>query len=248
MLPPTPGRPGLAGFGRIAEIMHRAAAAGGLVSVQAEDDEIVQHNYARFRAAGRTDAREMHLVHSTLSERLAFRRTIDLAETMGAAVHFVHTSSAEGVAAVAEARARGRPVYAETLHGYLCHTADDYARPDGLIHHTYPSLQLEPDRLALWGGLCGGTVSTTATDELPTSLELKLRGRTISDVTGGNLGAEARLGIIYSEGVTKRGMSPQRFVDVTSTNAARISVCFHAKGCWPGPGWGCCPHSHGGDT
>jgi hypothetical protein len=42
--------------------------AGGIVSVHAEDDEIVQYNYARFQADGTTDARYMHLVQSTLSE------------------------------------------------------------------------------------------------------------------------------------------------------------------------------------
>jgi dihydropyrimidinase len=230
VLPPTPGRPGLAGFGRIAEIMRRAAASSGIVSVHAEDDEIVQYNYARFRAEGRTEARNMHLVHSTLSEGLAFRRTIEVAKSTGAAVHFVHTSSAEGVAAVAEARSRAQPVYAETLHGYLCHTADEYANLNGLVHHTYPSLQLEADRQALWTALYDGTLSTTATDELPTSRELKLRGHTISDVTGGNLGAEARLGIVYTEGVSKRGMSLERFVDVTSTNAARIFGLYPRKG------------------
>ena len=51
------------------------------------------------------------------------------------------------------------------------------------------------------------TRTKTAADEFPTSLELKLRGKTIEDVTGGNLGAEARMGIVYTEGVGKRGMS-----------------------------------------
>jgi dihydropyrimidinase len=59
-----------------------------------------------------------------------------------------------------------------------------------------------------------GGVSTLATDEYPTSLALKLRGRTIEDVTGGNLGAEARLGIAFTEGVVKRGMSLERFAAV----------------------------------
>ena len=73
-------------------------------------------------------------------------------------------------------------------------------------------------------------MSTTATDEFPTSLELKLRGKTIENVTGGNLGAEARMGIVYTEGVVKRGMSLERFVDVTSTNAAKILGLYPKKG------------------
>ena len=45
-----------------------------------------------------------------------------------------------------------------------------------------------------------GSLSTVATDEYPTSREVKLKGSTIEDVTGGNLGAEARMGIVYTRG------------------------------------------------
>ncbi len=50
------------------------------------------------------------------------------------------------------------------------------------------------------------------------------------DVTGGHNGAETRVGITYSEGVSKRGMSLQRFVDVTSANAAKIMGLYPQKG------------------
>jgi dihydropyrimidinase len=73
-------------------------------------------------------------------------------------------------------------------------------------------------------------VSTTATDEYPTSLELKLRGKDLDNVTGGNLGAEARMGIIFTEGVGRRKMSLQRFAEVTATNAARLLGFYPKKG------------------
>jgi dihydropyrimidinase len=169
-------------------------------------------------------------VHSKLSEQLAFTRTIELARATGAAVYFVHTSAREGVEAVIEARSRDLPIYAETLHHYACFSAEDYRRPRGFCYHTYPSLKFPEDQQALWEGLVRDGVSTTATDEYPTSLEVKLRGKNIDDVTGGNLGAEARIGIIYTEGVVKRGMTLQRFADVTATNAARILGLYPRKG------------------
>jgi dihydropyrimidinase len=121
-------------------------------------------------------------------------------------------------------------VYAETLHHYACFTAEDYKTPRGYCYHTYPSLKFPEDQRALWDGLVRGEVSTTATDEFPTSLAVKLRGSSVEDVTGGNLGAEARMGIVYTEGVAKRGMSLERFVEVTSTNAARIMGLYPRKG------------------
>jgi dihydropyrimidinase len=38
------------------------------------------------------------------------------------------------------------------------------------------------------------------------------------------------MGIVWSEGVGKRGMTPERFVAVTSTNAARILGFYPRKG------------------
>jgi len=231
ILPPHPGRPGTRlDFGRIGHAMERIARHGGILAVHGEDEDLVQWNYERFRAEGRMDGANLHLVHTKLSELLAFRRTLALARATGCAVYFVHTSAREGVEAVGEARAAGLPAYAETLHQYACFDAEQYKQPRGFCAHTYPSLKLPEDREALWRGLVGEGVSTLATDEYPTSLALKLRGKTIEDVTGGNVGAEARLGIAWTEGVVKRGMTLERFAAITATNAARIFGLYPAKG------------------
>jgi dihydropyrimidinase len=231
VLPPHPKRPTFRlDLGRIQRAMEQAARHGGLLVVHGEDDELVQWNYLTFRETGRLDAANMHLVHTKLSEQLAFRRVLGLARAAEAAVYFVHVSAREGLAEVAAARGEGRPVYAETLHQYACFDAEHYRAPRGLCAHTYPSLKLPEDCVALWDGLVGGGVSTLATDEYPTTLDEKLRGRTIEDVTGGNLGAEARLGIAFTEGVVKRGMSLERFAAITATNAARIFGFYPRKG------------------
>lgn len=231
VLPPHPKRlPFRLDFGRIQYAMERTARHGGIMVVHAEDDDLVQFNYERLRQEGLTDGINLPLVHSKLSEQLAFRRTIQLAAATGAAAYFVHTSALEGVEAVVEARGHNLPIYAETLHHYACFSADDYKAPRGFCYHTYPSLKGSEDNRALWQGLVDGGISTTATDEYPTSLELKMRGHNIDDVTGGNLGAEARMGIVFTEGVVRRGMSLQRFVEVTSANAARILGLYPRKG------------------
>src|SRR3989475_8853063 len=210
--------------------MEKVAAHDGIMAVHAEDHDLVQFMYEKFREEKQTDGWLLPLVHNKLSELLAFRRTIQLAAHTGAGVYFVHTSAREGVEAVAEARSNGLPIYAETLHHYASFTADDYRTPRGFCYHTYPSLKFADDRAALWDGLLRDAVSTTATDEFPTSLELKLRGQDLENVTGGNLGAEARMGIIFTEGVSKRGMTLERFVAVTATNAARILGLYPKKG------------------
>ena len=231
VLPPVPPRRSYRmDFGRIGHLMERVAGAGGIMVVHGEDDDLVQFNYELFGLAGRTSGANLHLVHSKLSEQLSFSRTVQLARAKDAAVYFVHTSASEGVAIIGRARAKNQPVYGETLHQYLCHTADEYARPGGFQFHTYPSVKLAEDQTSLWDGLLKGTLSTVGTDEFPTSREVKLMGSTIEDVTGGNLGAEARMGIVFTEGVSRRGMSLRRYVDVTSSNAARILGLYPRKG------------------
>jgi len=231
ILPPHPRRAGnRIDFGRIHLAMEKVAAHGGIMVVHGEDEDLVQFNYERFREEGRMDGSNLHLVHSKLSELLAFRRTIALARASGAGVYFVHTSAREGVHSIVEARALGLPIYGETLHQYACFNAEYYKTPRGFCSHTYPSLKFPEDQAALWDGLVTDGLSTLATDEYPTSLALKLRGRTIEDVTGGNTGAEARIGIAFTEGVVKRGMSLPRFADITATNAARILGLYPQKG------------------
>lgn len=217
-------------FGRLAEIMERVARHGAMLMVHAEDDEMVQYNYAMARARGQWEWWNMHLVHTNLSEDIAFRRVVRLAQHKGTAIYFVHVSAREGVEVVGEARARGMPVYGETLHNYACFNADNYREPDGMKYHTYPSLKSEEDRQALWAGLLDGRLSTVATDLVSTTWEVKVKYRTVADVTGGHNGIETRMGIAYSEGVVKRGMSLQRFVDITSANAARIFGLYPRKG------------------
>ncbi len=217
-------------FGHVLGIMEQLAAAGGVLAVHAEDEDIVMFMSRRLHEQGRIGTEFLPDAHPNLSEDLSFRRVIRLAEWTGAAIYLMHTSAKEGVQAVAEARGRGLPVYAETLHHYATFPRQVYQTPEGPLYHTYPSLKEQEDNEALWRGLVEGRVSTVGTDAILCSRELKLGGHTIEDTVGGNPAVEERLAITYTEGVAKRGMSLQRFVDVTSTNAAKILGMYPRKG------------------
>jgi len=142
----------------------------------------------------------------------------------------MHVSAGTGVAAIAEARRKGLPIYGETLHQYLNHTAEDYKRPNGQIYHTYPSLKSEADRKALWVGMADGTIHCIATDELCCTLKDKTLGSRIDNVTGGNSGVEPRLAVMYTEMVARRGYSLPHYVNLVSTNAAKIMGLYPKKG------------------
>ena len=219
------------GYGDIWEILKVLARHGGLAAIHAEEDDLVMHLYEKLIAEGRVGFENMPEVHSALSEDLAFRHIIRLAENVeGAALYMMHVSAGTGVAAIRESRARGYPIYGETLHQYMLYNASDYRRPNGQIYHTYPSLKTEADQQALWRGTVDGEISTVATDGICTPLCTKIHGKRIDDTTGGSAGVEPRLSVMYSEMVVKRGYSLKAFVDHVSTNAARLMGLYPRKG------------------
>ena len=217
-------------FGRLSTIMDRVSESGSILLVHSEDDEMVHYNYDRLKDADEWDWWNMHRVHTNQSEDVSFRRVSRLAELKGCPIYFVHVSAKEGVEEVVRSRAAGLPIYGETLHNYACFTYEDYRSKDGMKYHTYPSLKSEHDRDSLWEGLMDGSLSTIATDLVSTTWEEKIKFRTVADVTGGHNGIETRMGVAYTEGVVKRGMSLERFVDITSTNAAKIMGLYPRKG------------------
>ena len=228
----TPSRRGrMIRFGELWEIFKVLARAGGLGVIHAEDDDIVMYMYEKLFAENRTGFEHMAEVHNTLSEDLSFRRIIRLAENVdGMALYMMHVSAAAGVQAIAESRARGFPIYGETLHQYLLYTSEDYRRPNGQIYHTYPSLKSKRDQDGLWDGVARGHLHCIATDEVCCKLAVKVQGARIDDTTGGNSGVEPRVAVMYTETVEKRGYSLEKFVDLVSTNAARILGLYPRKG------------------
>jgi dihydropyrimidinase len=229
ILPTRTGR--MIDFGDIWEAFQVLSKEGGLGVIHAEDNDIVMHMYAKLIREGRVGFEHLAEVHNQLSEDLSFRRVLRLAESVpGTALYMMHVSAGTGVAAIAEARSKGLPIYGETLHQYLNYSSKDYKRPNGQIYHTYPSLKSDEDRAALWDGAANGSIHCIATDELCCTLKDKTLGSRIDDVTGGNSGVEPRLAVMYTEMVARRGYSLPHYVDLVSTNAAKIMGLYPRKG------------------
>ena len=217
-------------YGQLSAIFAEVAKHGGIMAVHAEEDEIVRYMTEKLKRENRDQGYNLHLVHNNLSEDLAFRHVIRLAQYSGVGIYFVHTTAKEGVAAIAEARAAGQPVYGEALHNYLEFTCEDYKKPGGTAIHTYPAIKFADDRDALIAGLMDGRLATTATDEYTTHKGPKLWGDTIETVCGGHNGIETRIPVAYTKFVAERSMALQRFVDITSANAARLLGLYPQKG------------------
>ena len=106
------------------------------------------------------------------AERAAIEMIVRLVEWCRVPVHIVHLSSADGLAAVRDARVRGLPISAETCPHYLTFSADDI-RDGATEYKCAPPIRAEHERDALWRGLHDGEIDMVVSDHSPAPPALK---------------------------------------------------------------------------
>lgn len=211
--------------------MQAAAAAGTVVMVHCEDPAIMHCCGAALAEAGLDDARYYPESRPVEAERISTERAVGYCATTGAATYVVHLSSEAALNACRAGRARGLPLYVETRPIYLHLNRDRYAEPQGAKYAGAPPLRADSDREALWAGLADGSISTICTDHAPWTLDQKLDpSLKAADLRQGMAELEIMLPILWSEGVAKGRLSVARFVDVTSTQTAKLFGMYPRKG------------------
>lgn len=213
------------------EVMRAAAEQGMISLVHCEDGCVVGHITERLMNQGKTGKDWYSASRPIFSEEAATVRAIAFAEAAESPVYIVHLSSQAALEACHRARARGVPVYVETRPLYLYLTSENLQEPDGAKYIGQPPLREKSDVEALWNGLWDGDIQTFCTDHAPWKLDEKLDPTlTIENIRPGVADLETLLPMLFSEGVNKGRISIHRFVEVTSTNAARLFGLFPQKG------------------
>jgi dihydropyrimidinase len=161
------------------------------------------------------------------AEASATRKAIEMARRAEAPLYIVHLSCEGALDAVAAAKARGEPVYAETCPHYLTYTRDVYDDPDEshVIQRVIsPPLRARTDVDALWAGLRDGILDVVASDHVPDriAVEKRLPAPPFPQISNGAPGIETLLSVTWSEGVATGRISAERLVDVLSTTPASL--------------------------
>ncbi|MHB0970307.1 MAG: dihydropyrimidinase [Thermoanaerobaculia bacterium] len=218
--------------GVIYRAMRVAADAGGMILVHAENGHVIEAMIHEALAAGQTEPKYHAATRPAATEAEPVGRAIDIAEMTGCPVYIVHLSSAAGLARIVDARRRGLPVYAETCPQYLF--LDDSRYADGIEGAKYvmsPPLRKREDREALWAALASGDLQLVATDHCPFTLAQKAAGlHDFSKIPNGGPAVEHRMSLLYHGGVAGGRFDMRRFVDVTSTAAAKMFGLYPRKG------------------
>lgn len=215
------------------KVMEAVGKAGGMVTAHCELGDDIEELRNRFAHDKKLSPEYHPLSRPAELEARAVKKAIELAKEADCPLYIVHVSAKESLKYIREAQKNGQPVMAETCPQYLLLDDSKYM---GDFQQTAPyiispPLRKKEDNNALWEAIGDGTVQTVGTDHCPFTLKQKEAG--INDfrkIPNGAGGVEHRLALLYTYGVLTGKISIDRFVALTSTNAAKIFGLFPAKG------------------
>jgi len=220
------------------DVLSLARREGALVMVHAENSDAIAWQTERLLAEGKTAPKFHPAARPPVVEREATHRAIALAELVDVPILIVHVSAADALDEIRRARRRGVRVFAETCPQYLVFTADDLDKPgfEGAKLMCSPPPRDLASQKALWLGLSTGVIDVFSSDHAPYRFDdprgKKAFGESppFSKVPNGVPSLEARLPVLFSEGVGKGRIDLNRFVALTATTPARIFGLYPRKG------------------
>lgn len=221
--------------------MMKAAEHGLLIMVHAENGDVIADLIPRLLAEGKTEPKYHATAHPALAEGEATGRAIALAGISGAPLYVVHVTCEEAVEQIALGRAKGLRVMGETCTQYMFIFEEDLARPgyEGAKFVCSPPVRQPKDAQILWKALANNTLQAVSTDHCPFWFEGGIKGRPAGKELGkagfdkipnGMPGIEDRLPVMWHHGVNGGRFSPNRFVEITATNPAKIFGLYPRKG------------------
>jgi dihydropyrimidinase len=203
-----------------------------MINVHATNGDMIDYLVAKFRAEGNRAPLYHYLSQPEITESEASGRFADMASYTGCPGYVVHLTCEGALNAVRNANRRNQHVFVETCIQYLTLDASLYERDfEGAKWVMSPPLRQKKDQESLWAGINQGSVQVVATDHCPFRWEQKLMGKDdFSKIPNGHPAIENRMELLFSEGVNKGRITLNRFVEVSSTNAAKIFGMFPKKG------------------
>lgn len=197
-------------------IFKLAAAEDMLVAVHAEDEHRLQENTKKFNLP------QPYAMHSQIRDEIAasiaVKKAIELVRLYGTRLYILHTSTSQEIKLIAQAKAEGLPVFAETTPHHLFLSIKDYDRLQGKAVMN-PPLRATEHQEALFQAIREGIIDTIGSDHAPHTSEEK--ARPYGTCPSGVPGIETTLPLLleaYHQGL----LSLEKIIDLTYRRAQEI--------------------------
>ncbi len=218
--------------GELYAAMQDAAAAKRRIGFHEENDEILKHFEAKFKAEGHNDPIAHSHSRPVVAEAEAVSRIMLLADHAECPVHMFHLSSGTGAELVVRGKEDGVNVTAETCPHYLWFT-EEVMNEKGNVARVQPPIRNADERERLWEtGIYGGGVDCIATDHAPHTDEEKNIGDPFDDTwksISGFVGLESEVGAMATFASEGR-ISLEQWAYMHSTRPAQIWGLYPQKG------------------
>jgi len=213
-------------------LMKEVKKHGGIVTSHATNGNVIDSLVSKYKAEGKLSLLYHCLSQPEITESEATERFAGMAFSTGAQAYVVHMTCEGSLNALRRSQMRNQKVYAETCVQYLLLDSSLYENEfEGAKWVMSPPLREKKDQTALWGAINQGSIQTVATDHCPFNLGQKAAGEDdFSKIPNGAPGIENRMELMFSEGVNKGKISLNKYVEITSTNSAKIFGMFPKKG------------------
>ena len=220
--------------GTIYRAMRAAGENGTVVCMHAENGIVIDEIVKIALAEGKTEPKYHALTRPTRMEAEGVHRAIAIAEVAHVPVYIVHLSSSDALEQVMLARNRGVHAFAETCPQYLFldHSYYEQEGFEGAKYVMTPALREKWNQDELWKGIKFGNLQSISTDHCPFCFkDQKILGiNDFSKIPNGGPGVENRMSLVFNGGVNSGRISLNKFVELTSTAAAKTFGLFPKKG------------------
>lgn len=216
------------------KVMEVAADTGALVMVHAENGDAIDLIVKKAVAEGKSEPIWHARTRPMETEAEATNRAIQLSRVAGAALYVVHVSCQPSVEPIALAREKGWNVHGETCTQYLFidDTALEKPNFEGAKYVYTPPPRPKDQQEYLWRALGSDVLSVVSTDHCPFNWpeQKGINGKDFQVIPNGGPGIENRLHMLYTHGVRTGRISVNRFVELVSTNPAKLFGLYPRKG------------------